>query len=454
MTMSGGFYGADVQELRKLATKVQTSGKALESQARMLSSAVGSVSWPGPDGKRFRQLWDSEHSQAMNRAAGFLATAAKSLQLNADEQERSSAASGGTGGGAPGGTAGGTQGTPSVSDLSGKSPAEIQTWWKGLSEAQQQDFIRQHPVEAGNTNGIPFDARVKANEINAQNRLDWLKNHDPEPKINPWLTIGGKPYIDQVAKDHEAWALRQSGIPYLQSVVDGKVHLAAYDPAHSSIVEMIGDYNSDTKHVITYVPGTTTNESSFYNGGVQDMAKYLVQTDSSKSTVAFVYKGTEFPDGGFVEAFLQEAKSDEFVAKTAPTLAAFQNAVDLEKPSGAETVGMGHSWGLRNVTGSELNGAHYDKVIALSGAAMPPGWSPDANTHYSSYTYPDVLQIAEHAGVVGDNYPMKDPAFDRHVYSSPGGTTGLDIINDHSLIATTGADNQSALRDIQKKIYG
>ncbi|MFJ3956643.1 hypothetical protein [Arthrobacter sp. NPDC090010] len=453
--MAGVFYGADVQELRKLATKVKTSGKTLESQARTLSSAVASVSWPGPDGKRFRQQWDTEHSHTMNRAARFLAAAAQALQRHADEQEQASAASGGgTGGVNASVPSAGGQGTPGIGDLDGKSAAEIQKWWNGLSEAQQQDFIRQHPVEAGNTNGIPFDARVEANRINAQNRIDWLKNHDPEPKINPFLTIGGRPYIDQVAKDHAAWAQRQNSIPYLQSVVDGKTKLAAYDPAHSSIVEMIGDYNASTKHVITYVPGTTTNESSFYKGGAQEMANHLVQNDSSKSTVAFVYKGTEFPDGGFVEAFLQEAKSDEFVAKTAPVLADFQAAVDLERPPGAESVGMGHSWGLRNVTGSEMSGAHFDKVIALSGAAMPPGWTPSPGTEYSSYTYPDILQVAEKLGVVGENYPMRDPVFDRHVYESPGGTTGMDIVDDHSLIATTGPDNQTALRDIEKEIYG
>ncbi|MBO9704565.1 MAG: hypothetical protein J7474_03485, partial [Arthrobacter sp.] len=368
-------------------------------------------------------------------------------------------------------TAGPHQGTPSVSDLSGKSPAEIQTWWKGLSEAQQQDFIRQHPVEAGNTNGIPFDARVKANEINAQNRLDWLKNHDPEPKINPWLTIGGKPYIEQVAKDHEAWALRQSGIPYLESVVkvsDTQVHLAAYDPAHDSIVEMIGKYDSDTKHVITYVPGTFTNEASFYHGEIQALPAQLVAQDRSGGTVAFVYKGTTFPDGPPVKALLGDAKDDDFVKRTAPLLAGFQNAVDLERPAGAESDGVGWSWGLRNITGSEIYDAHYDKVIALSGAAMPPGWKPQEGTSYSSFSYPDILQTAEANGLVGDNYPLREPAFEKHFYDPATGnqvTSPLEAglihanpFNDfsaanHNRIVETSPRNESVLQGIRKEIY-
>jgi hypothetical protein len=232
------------------------------------------------------------------------------------------------------------------------------------------------------------------------------------------------------------------------------VQLAAYDPGNNSIVEMIGSYGPGTSTAITYVPGTTTNETSFHNGGPQEVGRYLVEADHTNGTVAFVYKGTEFPDGDFVEAFLVEAKSDEFVASTAPALRDFQAAVDLELPPGAQTVGIGHSWGLRNVTGSEVAGAQYDKVIALSGAAMPPGWSPDQDTKYFSYTYPDILLTAELSGAVGDNYPMKEPAFEKHVYTPPGGTDWTDAydIGNHSLIATTGPDNEAALEDVRSAV--
>ena len=116
---------------------------------------------------------------------------------------------------------------------------------------------------------------------------------------------------------------------------------------------------------------------------------------------------------------------------------------------------MGHSWGLRNVTGSEVAGAHYDKVIALSGAAMPPGWTADPGTQYSSYTYPDILLTAELSGVVGDNYPMKEPAFEKHVYAPPGGSNWQEAysIDNHSLIATTDPFNAPALADIRNEIH-
>ena len=435
-----------------------SSGRLLLAQLGSLGPGVAQTPWPGPDADRFRQEWESRHSRALRQAAAFLAAAAEELLRNAAEQEQASQAGGANqaGGARAAGTAavGLSVATPvpRPTDLQGKTPAQLRSWWDGLTAEQRTAFIAQHPNLAGNTNGIPFEDRVRANAINAQHRIDWLRTSDPEPEFNPLIMAAGYPQM--YAKQYEAWAARQEGKDYLQKVVDGKVKLVAYDTARSAIVEMVGDYDADTTTVVTYVPGTRTNEQSFYGGGPQSVSKWLVDSDPSRGTVAFVYKGSEFPDGDFAEAFFDEAKSDDFVAATAPVLRDFQAAVELEKPAGAQTVAIGHSWGLRNVTGSEVAGAHYDKVIALSGAAMPPGWTADPGTQYFSYTYPDILLTAERSGVVGDNYPMKEPAFEKHVYTPPGGTGWQEAysIDNHSLIATAGPFNEPALDDIRKGI--
>ena len=429
-----------------------SSGRLLLAQLGSLGTGVAQTPWPGPDAERFRQDWQSGHSQALRQAAAFLAAAGEELLRHAAEQELASAAGGaGTAGTAPTGPPVAVT-VPQPADLQGKTPAQIRDWWAGLTEGERTGFIAEHPDVAGNTNGIPFADRISANAINARHRIDAL-GADPEPRFNPLIMAAGYPAM--YAKQHQAWAARQAGVAYLQKVADGKVNLVAYDPERSAIVEMVGDYDADTRTAVTYVPGTRTNEQSFYGGGPQSVARWLVGSDPSQGTVAFVYKGTEFPDGGFAEAFLDEAKSDDFVASTAPVLRDFQSAVDLEKPPGAQTAAIGHSWGLRNVTGSEVAGARYDKVIALSGAAMPPGWTPEPGTRYSSYTYPDILLTAELKGLVGDNYPMKEPAFAKHVYAPPGGNgwqEGYSIEN-HSLIATTDPFNVSALEDIAGELH-
>lgn len=449
----GNLYGADVAQLRQLAASLRAAGRRLEGQQQSLAGHVSAVRWPGPDAEIFRQAWQDSHSRSLLAAASFLSTAAEAVLRHAQEQEAASSAGTGNAGTAPWPGTGNSVAAPGPADIAGKSSAEVRDWWVGLSGAQQDAFIRDHPQLAGNTNGIPFEVRIEANRLNAQARIDWLRTSDPEPVLNPWILDSS--YPARFAAGHEAWRTRQDGIGYLQRVVDGKVQLAAYDPGAHSIVELIGNYNADTTTVITYVPGTLTNEASFSGGGPQDVPRRLVDSDRSGGTVAFVYKGSEFPDGDPLEAFLVEAKNDEFVAGAAPVLAAFQAAVDLEKPAQAQSVGIGHSWGLRNLTGAEMEGAGYDKLIALSGAAMPPGWTPTQGTDYTSYTYPDILQTAEAAGLVGENYPMREPAFDKHVYAPPGGMTPPEAysIDNHSLIATTKRENEKALEDILDEIY-
>jgi hypothetical protein len=429
---------------------MQVAGSRLQLQLGTFSARVDGTLWPGPDAERFRLDWKTSHSVDLRQVVLFLHQAATELTRNANEQEgASSFGAAGPSSGLAYGTTDDASGPARPEDLKGQSAAQIKDWWAGLSDTQQQAFIRDHPHEAGNSNGIPFEDRVEANRINAQNRLDWLNQNDPEPINNPLLMDMG--YPERFTAEHEAWEERQS---YLQKVVDGKIKLAAYDPAAHSIVELIGTYDGNTTTVITYVPGTTTNEASFHGGGPQQLPARLVEEDQSGRTAAFVYKGSEFPDGDPVEAFLVEAKSDEFVAKSAPVLRAFQDAVDLELPPGAQSVGVGHSWGVRNLTGAETEGAHFDKLLALSGAAMPPGWVPDPSTEYSSFTYPDILLTAEANGVVGENYPMKEPAFEKHVYEPPGGNRWSEFysIDNHSLIATLEPSNQKALADVGREI--
>ncbi|MFB8367778.1 WXG100 family type VII secretion target [Pseudarthrobacter sp. NPDC055928] len=451
--MSNGFTGADVAQLRQLAAAMHGAGNRLQLQLGTFNTRVNGTLWPGPDAEQFRHDWKTSHTLVLREAVLFLHQSADELTRNADEQEAASLPGGSGPSTGPAGSSNGTSeytsGPVRPDVLMGKSAAQIKDWWSGLTAGQKQAFIRDYPVEAGNTNGIPFDARVEANRINAQNRIDWLNENDPEPRFNPFLMDAG--YPQRFTDEHKAWEKRQS---YLQRVVDGKIRLAAYDPAAQSIVELKGTYDENTTTVITYVPGTTTNEASFHDGGPQRLPARLVEDDQSGGTAAFVYKGSEFPDGDFVEAFLVEAKSDEFVARSAPVLRAFQGAVDLELPPGAQSVGVGHSWGVRNLTGAENEGAHYDKLLALSGAAMPPGWVPDPGTEYSSFTYPDILLTAEANGVVGENYPMKEPAFEKHVYEPPGGNgwTEFYSIDNHSLIATTYEENDQALRDMRKEI--
>ncbi|MGX9900270.1 hypothetical protein ACW0JT_10795 [Arthrobacter sp. SA17] len=186
--MADGFHGADVVQLKQLASAMDAAGNTLQSQLIGLDCTVSVTPWPGPDADRFRQAWLTSHSRLLREAVAFLQQASMELTRNAEEQELAGFAGGGS---LPAsaisipGLPLGEFPTPKPGDIESKSAAEIKDWWESLSTDQRQAFMREYPVETGNTNGIPFNDRVEANKINAQNRNDWLQGTRSGTAVQP-----------------------------------------------------------------------------------------------------------------------------------------------------------------------------------------------------------------------------------------------------------------------------
>jgi hypothetical protein len=93
--MSPGMTGADVVELRRLASQFDASAGMLTRLSATVSSGIKISAWVGPFALRFRHTWDSEHSVKLRAAAGLLTDQASVLRQQADEQERASSSAGG-----------------------------------------------------------------------------------------------------------------------------------------------------------------------------------------------------------------------------------------------------------------------------------------------------------------------------------------------------------------------
>ena len=83
--------GADVEQLRALATQLTRGADRLESTANTLHSLVnGNTQWRGADAERFRSQWNGASAGALRAAAEKLREADKILRRNADEQDNAS----------------------------------------------------------------------------------------------------------------------------------------------------------------------------------------------------------------------------------------------------------------------------------------------------------------------------------------------------------------------------
>ena len=88
------FFGADVDELRQLASTFEHAASQLTTSRNGVGGNVRSSPWTGPVAVRFRSTWDTTSAAQLASAADRLTTAATALRKNAAEQERASSESG------------------------------------------------------------------------------------------------------------------------------------------------------------------------------------------------------------------------------------------------------------------------------------------------------------------------------------------------------------------------
>lgn len=350
-------------------------------------------------------------------------------------------------------------------------PRLVRTVWDSLTEAQRRRLILSDPALLGNLPGLPPSARVLANQLNAQERLrviDRILASEPHP-YHPRSD-------DEIAK-------LEAEKTYLTDAVAGKFGLYYYDQSTDSIVEMIGSIGPDTSEINTYVPGTFTSALSVYRGEVQQVGDWLSEQDPG--VVTFVWKMGAFPGENAISgvadiARVFEANDVGFTLGKGEDIAGFQDELHVAVgDTAADFNAIGHSWGLAAITSSEVAGAHYDSVVSLAGAGMPPGWEASAGTNYSHYSYTDVLSMAQATGTVWDGrVPGDDPAFESRIYEregdftlvvqpyvSPGGVSvpvpaappaeisaTIRLLENHNLIATSVDENLRALNDLLRGV--
>ena len=83
-------WGADVQQLKDLGSKLQAGASEIETQKSNLNKALHGTDWKGPDAERFRSEWDSNHMTQLSKVADALKEAGQKAKQNADQQDQAS----------------------------------------------------------------------------------------------------------------------------------------------------------------------------------------------------------------------------------------------------------------------------------------------------------------------------------------------------------------------------
>ncbi len=83
-------WGADVEQLRTLGTKLQSGASEIEQQRTNLTRVLESTTWEGPDAQNFRSEWSGNHTSALNQVIQALKEAGQKATRNANEQDQAS----------------------------------------------------------------------------------------------------------------------------------------------------------------------------------------------------------------------------------------------------------------------------------------------------------------------------------------------------------------------------
>ncbi|MET4052558.1 uncharacterized protein YukE [Frigoribacterium sp. PvP054] len=355
------------------------------------------------------------------------------------------------------------------------APGRVRAWWDALGEqgsrntdgltALQLALVRGAPAIIGALDGLPPSVRIAANAINAARRIAEI-----DRMVGPLRRRG-------LTGDAELLAALARERAYLKGAVaqPPAVQLYLYDAPRSRIIEMLGTWDAATvDHVITYVPGTYSSLHGFYRHSIQEMPQWL-QRQGGSGVVAFVYKDGPFPgeealNGEADLTRIGEANDPRRARDAGRQLASFQAGLRADAvfagETPARTTAIGHSWGLTNITSSELYATHYDSVVSLSGAGMLNEWRPDASTVYRDYSYRDILQQAQDLHVVwnGKN-PRKDDSFVHNDYyggvedvlvrDSAGRLIMPDfgtLFDNHNLVARATDANNDVREDLKQDL--
>jgi hypothetical protein len=331
--------------------------------------------------------------------------------------------------------------------LDGMTPQQVAAWWSRLSKDQQDTFVRDNHWVAGNTNGIPFDRRIEANQLSAEELL-----------LGPTkLSSDQRTYLEKVA----GITVGPNGEIDRH---DPSKSLISFDPNADRIIEMVGDLNEGTTNIVNYVPGTTADMNGFYSESTQQMGHAIVDgAVPPGSTVVFVYKDSPFPDFGTEGVY-----HSSWAGSVGGPYHDFNTALGLENTGGAAVTSIEHSFGSSVGGYAETQGTHFDNRIVLGGIGMTDAWKPDSSTNYYSFTGPDdIIRLAREQGSDDLNLGFPNPPtiesgfteLDTGFEDEPGPKSVWELkdaaehgIDQHTRVA--GVDNNQVVIDGIQEILG
>ncbi|MEJ7795519.1 MAG: alpha/beta hydrolase [Nocardioides sp.] len=240
----------------------------------------------------------------------------------------------------------------------GASPAEVNAWWDGLTQEQQDAIVAASPGAIGNLDGIPATARDGANTVALDRDLAELEDLEDADL----LTGDERTWLENARAADEARDRIEGGVdPVTGEPIESQIYI--YDPAafngDGRIAIAAGNLDTADNVAVT-VPGFGTDSGSAPLMADRAMTIYESTRflDPSQSNATMFWIGYDAPENVGTLSESMAAAGGERLADTIDGLRASRDG----EP--AHLTALGHSYGSTTVgLGAENQGLDVDDII-------------------------------------------------------------------------------------------
>lgn len=309
-----------------------------------------------------------------------------------------------------------------------KAPAsKVLAWWTSLTDAERSMLVQWRPELIGGLDGIPADARHRANLILLELRAAQLEEQkELLEAATPATALQQREVRDEIAeinKKLEALNSLKNRMYASWSNGEEPLYLLGFDGGgDGKVIVSVG--NPDTaQHVSVYVPGTTSKLWDINEDLYRTQAHYEVAAAKNNGSVASIlWLDYDAPD------WLDTPASPSYAKQGAPELRSFVDGLSVTHQGGTpHTTLVGHSYGTRVIGESALlrPGLNAD-VISVAGPGFGVDHAPD-----NDMPHPNQLKIkGDIYSMVGDLDPIRasyDSPNPKNIASGLTGTHGIGV---------------------------
>jgi hypothetical protein len=283
------------------------------------------------------------------------------------------------------------------------SASTVLAWWNSLTDAERSMLVQWRPELIGGLDGIPADARHRANlillELQSEKLIEQKKLLEgAKPTAVQQIELSKE--IAEITKKLEALDSLKNRMYASWSNGEAPLYLLGFDGSGDGrVILSVG--NPDTaKHVSVYVPGTTSELWNINEDLYRTQAHHEVATAKTTESVASIlWLDYDAPN------WLDTPASPSYAKQGAPELRAFVDGLSVTHQGGApHTTLIGHSYGTRVIGEAALIKPGMDAdVISVAGPGFGVDMAPDKHM-----PPPDKLRInGDIYSMVGNLDPIK-----------------------------------------------